>query len=101
MPGPAWAWLAERTGVAYRLPSEAEWEKAARGDDGRLWPWGSDWDPARANCRPAGPGTTTPVGQYSPAGDSPCGCSTMAGDVWEWCRSLWGAGRGKLAFGYP
>ncbi|MBI1878976.1 MAG: SUMF1/EgtB/PvdO family nonheme iron enzyme [Chloroflexi bacterium] len=55
--------------------------------DGRRYPWGNDWDKKHANTREAGPGATTPVGQYSPAGDSPEGCADMAGNVWEWTDS--------------
>ncbi|MBM2620103.1 SUMF1/EgtB/PvdO family nonheme iron enzyme [Actinoplanes sp. LDG1-06] len=94
-----------------RLPSEPEWELAARGPEFRIWPWGDDWDPYRANtaelhagrlddlgawqrwwrkeCEGSGPvPRTTPVGFFSPHGDSAAGCADMAGNVYEWTATL-------------
>jgi formylglycine-generating enzyme required for sulfatase activity len=68
-----------------QLPTDEEWEKAARGTDGRKYPWG-DQAPTKELCNfGKNVGGTTPVGDYSPRGDSPYGIVDMAGNVWEWC----------------
>ncbi len=71
-----------------RLPSEAEWEKAARGKYRSEWPWGNEFDKTACNSSEGNKRSSTPVGVYSPRGDSPYGVADMAGNVWEWCHSL-------------
>ncbi|QLH51334.1 MAG: SUMF1/EgtB/PvdO family nonheme iron enzyme [Candidatus Accumulibacter cognatus] len=127
------AWLGERwrdrlpAGWSVALPSEAEWEKAARGgvelpvaaqyatvgpgltladparrknpQPQRAWPWGSEWELDRANAEEIVGASSTP-GCFE-AGRSPYGCLDMAGNVWEWTRSLWGTEGWQPAFVYP
>lgn len=79
------AWLSEQSGCSYRLPTEAEWEKAARGTDERHYPWGNEW---QADCCNAEGEETTPVDAFA-AGVSPYGCYDMVGNVREWTATEW------------
>ena len=84
-------WLSVSSGKIYRLPDEREWEKAARGAQGRRWPWGNEDDVTRANAREAGRRETSAVGAFA-GGASPEGLLDLVGNVREWTNT-WADGR--------
>lgn len=82
-------WLNELTGKAYRLPTDVEWERAARGDnDTRRWPWGDTFDATYANTRESGRLHTAPVDAH-PQGASPWSVYGLIGNVWEWTSNFY------------
>lgn len=91
-------WLSEKSGLKINLPTELQWQRAAQGDDGRLYPWGNQWDASRCNHNfdKRKFGRPSPVTAYEGKGDSPYGIVDMSGNVWEWCMTAWGSGSNEV-----
>lgn len=85
-------WRGKKYTSKFHLPTEEEWEKAARGTDGRYFPWGNNWDPAKLNSQELGPYFTTEVNNY-PTGKSPFGLFDAAGNIFEWTSSTFSNGK--------
>lgn len=80
-------WLGDKLGEAIDLPYEWEWEVAARYPDGRVYPWGDDFEAIRANTKEGGIGQTTAVGVFADGSNATLNLYDLGGNVWEWCRN--------------
>jgi formylglycine-generating enzyme required for sulfatase activity len=93
-------WITEKTGRLVTLPTDAQWQRAAQGDDNRRFPWGDTWDVTYCNTGSSDIRHTTPVTQY-PQGASPYGVMDMVGNIQEWCLTDPGIGENSLQYRMP